>query len=91
MLIGYFTYYIVQYYLMKNFYEIDRMRFNGVICFYGIGPAFCLLMNFFFNPSKEVSMCAGFQMFNYHTFFFAQGMFVFTWADFLHADIYHIR
>ena len=91
MLCGNYLYFIIQYFLMKNFYEIDRTRFSGVIAFYGIGPAICLILNFVFKPAVEMTMSASFQMFNYHIFFFTQGMFVFTWADFLHADIYHLR
>ena len=91
MLIGNYSYFLIQYLLMKNFHEIDRSRFCGVIAFYGIGPAFCLLLNFFYHPTVEMTMCNTFQMFNYYAFFFAQGAFVFTWADFLHADIYHLR
>ena len=91
MLCGNFCYYVVQYFLMKNFYDIDRMRFSGVLCFYGIGPIFGVILNFFFNPTKEMSIDAALQMFNYHILFFSQGMFVYNWADFLHADVYHIR
>ena len=60
MLFGNYTYYVIQYFLMKNFHDIDRSRPTGVILFYLIGPAICVILNFVFKSTVEHSMCATF-------------------------------
>lgn len=91
MLAAYLTFFLVQYILQRNHGEIDTARFTGLMSFYGIAPLFNVLMNLFISPSEEFKMCSALTMFSYHTLFFAQGIFVYTWRKYLHADLDHMR
>ena len=91
MLLAYAFYFVIQLVLQRNYHTIDRSRFSGTMIFYFLGPVFSVLSNVFYHPTVELSMGASVQMFNYHTLFFAQGLFVFTWREFLHADLEHMR